>query len=233
METRASRKRKIDDSGLGQNLDDPENSQISLVSNTRYKINYIQFSNFFFYIFNYINYFSNNWVHFEDDFDESTDDNDDDDSEEDDENDDENVDDVDEEEYDDDDGDDDDDSEEEEDDVEEEMNWSEDSPELIPLPFEGPTGPTFEKLRSPLDYFRKLFTEDLLDRLRNETIKYAQRKNRDFTLNIVELEAFLGVTMTMSMIRVPFIEDYWSNDNSYGQKQVYQVFSLVLILFGW
>lgn len=134
-------------------------------------------------------------------------------------------DDDDEDEEDDDDEEIDDDEEEDEEQVEEVNNsWSDACPELIPLEFEGVIGPTFERLRSPLDYFRKLFSEDLFDLLLRETIKYAQRTKPNFTLNIVELEGFLGVTMIMSMIRVPSIEDYWSHDDWFGQKQVKSVF---------
>ena len=103
-------------------------------------------------------------------------------------------------------------------------DWSDECPELIPIGFQGNAGPTFEKLRTPLDYFNKLFTDDLSDMLLQETIRYARIKKPDFTLNAVELQAFLGVTMIMSMIKVPFIEDYWSHDDVFGQKQVKSVF---------
>jgi hypothetical protein len=69
-------------------------------------------------------------------------------------------------------------------------DWSDECHELILIGFQGNAGPTFEKLRTPLDYFNKLYTEDLSDMLLQETIRYARIKKPDFTLNAVELQAF-------------------------------------------
>lgn len=71
-----------------------------------------------------------------------------------------------------------------------------------------------------------MFTDDLFDLLLKETINYSrtQREQPDFDLNAVELNGFLGATMIMSMIRVPFIEDYWSQENVFGQIQIKNLF---------
>ena len=61
--------------------------------------------------------------------------------------------------------------EENENDEEGNDDWSDECNELIPIRFQGNSGPTFEKLRTPLDYFNKLFTDHLSDMLIQESIR--------------------------------------------------------------
>lgn len=84
----------------------------------------------------------------------------------------------------------------------------------------------FSKLRSPVDYFRKLFTTELMDLIVEQTNIYGSRKHgRDFKqISAQELEGFIGATFLMSLIQVPSIRDYWSSDSHFGQRQIKSIF---------
>lgn len=228
MDLRASKRRRINDSGIGQSIssdNEQESSQISLELSTRYQINnsqasmfntlnfqFIQIFMFFYSILANVDEVGEEDANFSDNQEDNDVSDNSEDSDEDSEIDDE-EDDVDE----------DNDDEDQQNDPNNNI-WSDECPELLPLAFEGDVGPTFDRLRTPLEYFKKFFTEDLFNLLLNETVRYARRNKPNFMLNATEIWGFLGVTMIMSMIHVPFIEDYWSHENWFGQKQVKDVF---------
>lgn len=106
----------------------------------------------------------------------------------------------------------------------EDSDWSDECPELIPMDFTKKSGPMFDKLRNPINYFKKMFTQDLFDLIVKETNRYGDEKFAFQHIDQSELEGFLGATMLMSLIIVPQIEHYWSHDKLFGQPSIKSIF---------
>ena len=78
-----------------------------------------------------------------------------------------------------------------------------------------------EENSSCLQYFELLFTNDVYQLILNETIRFERQKRHldrnlrghlyDFT--IPELEAWLGLTLNMGLVRKSSIKSYWSKNS--------------------
>lgn len=78
-----------------------------------------------------------------------------------------------------------------------------------------------------ISYFLKIFDENLLSLIVEQTNLYAQQKPiKNWTpLSIPELKAYIGCLILMGIHQVPRLENYWSSDPLLGYKGVAEVFS--------
>ena len=73
-------------------------------------------------------------------------------------------------------------------------------------------------------YFYQLFTATLGDLLVVETNRCAQQKAKPFDVtSIAEMKAFVGLTVAMSIHKLPRISNYWSSYWVHGVPQFAQL----------
>ena len=103
---------------------------------------------------------------------------------------------------------------------------SEPSDDIPPIPdFQQPTGPSVDMTdKSPLDFFKLLVNDAMLDHIVEQTNIYAQQYIDTTTLpphsrvygwnkevhNRDELKKFLAIIITMGLVNYPHVEDYWA-----------------------
>lgn len=69
------------------------------------------------------------------------------------------------------------------------------------------------QMQSPLQYFKKFFSDDLLDFIVDMTNLYSvQQQGKSICVTRKEIEIVLGIEIIMGIVKMPAIEDYWSND---------------------
>ncbi|XP_050064144.1 piggyBac transposable element-derived protein 2-like [Aphis gossypii] len=65
---------------------------------------------------------------------------------------------------------------------------------------------------TPYSYFTQLFTDDIFEHIRVETIRYAIQNGKDsFTLTITELKTYFAINIAMTYLRYPNVRMYWSS----------------------
>ena len=76
------------------------------------------------------------------------------------------------------------------------------------------------ELETPYAFFRRFFSDDLLERIVEQTILYSIQvdPNKPLDLTVNELRKFLGICCVMSYIHVPSTRDYWST--VYGNEMI-------------
>lgn len=86
--------------------------------------------------------------------------------------------------------------------------------------------PIIEDLDSPADFFKYLFTDDLIDMIVYQSNMKSVQDNVNRPSNITkeEMEQFIGIVIFMSLVRLPASRSYWSKGT--GQHQVYDVMTL-------
>ena len=112
-------------------------------------------------------------------------------------------------------------------------SWSETLADFDIEAFTAPSGPTFVVPDDPkaLDFFSRLFGDDLIGRIVEETNKYARKKLEDSSrshwqdVTLAEMKAFLGVTVVMGINRLPELELFWSSDEFFGNRGIQTVFT--------
>ena len=98
--------------------------------------------------------------------------------------------------------------------------------DVPPIPeFQQPTGPSVNMTdKSPLDFFKLLVTNDMLDHIVEQTHLYVQQYIDTTTLpphsrvhgwnkevhNRAELKKFLAMIITMGLVNYPHVENYWA-----------------------
>ena len=103
---------------------------------------------------------------------------------------------------------------------------SEPSDDIPPIQdFQQPTGPSLDMTdKSPLDFFKLLVNDAMLDHIVEQTNIYAQQYIDTTTLpphsrvhgwnkevhNRDELKKFLAMIITMGLVNYPHVEDYWA-----------------------
>jgi len=74
---------------------------------------------------------------------------------------------------------------------------------------------------SPIEFFQQLITDSLIDTFVSETNRFAEQFLRKMTLKSksrahnwshTEMKKFLGLLLTMGMVKKSLIADYWSTD---------------------
>ncbi|XP_050337685.1 piggyBac transposable element-derived protein 2-like [Bactrocera neohumeralis] len=74
----------------------------------------------------------------------------------------------------------------------------------------------FENL-TPVEIFEKIFDEDVINLIVNNTILYANQNNRHtFQLDSVELKKFMGILILSGYHKLPREDLYWSYDEDVG-----------------
>lgn len=69
------------------------------------------------------------------------------------------------------------------------------------------------ELESPQQYFKNFFSNDLLDFIVDMTNLYSvQQQGKSICVTRKEIEIVLGIEIIMGIVKMPAIEDYWSND---------------------
>jgi len=80
--------------------------------------------------------------------------------------------------------------------------------------------PTFTENPNCLYYFQKMFPDSFFNIIVNNTNAYGKKKKADFILvTLEEFRNFLSITMTMSFVKLPRIEHYWSNQYSWSKQE--------------
>lgn len=71
---------------------------------------------------------------------------------------------------------------------------------------------TNQEHSKPYSYFCQIFTQDIFEHIRLETIRYAVECGKDsFTLTVKELKTFFAINIAMTYIRYPNVRMYWSS----------------------
>ena len=67
-------------------------------------------------------------------------------------------------------------------------------------------------LETPYEFLRKFISDELLELIVEESIRYSVQKdpNRPLELTVAELRKYLGICYVMSYIHLPSTRDYWS-----------------------
>ena len=97
-------------------------------------------------------------------------------------------------------------------------SWSSTLHPVTINPFTSPVGPTVPISASPLDVFTLFFSSDLMEKITNETNRYAKQVmgNEMFSkwnrITVDELKSFLGFHILMAMNHLPSLDDYWRRD---------------------
>ena len=88
-------------------------------------------------------------------------------------------------------------------------------PEALVLPeFTHSSGPTprTKEAKTPLQVFQLFFTTIILDSIVQQTVLFVSQKGTVLQFCEEELMAFIGVNITMVMLRLPDLHDYWSKN---------------------
>jgi len=65
---------------------------------------------------------------------------------------------------------------------------------------------------TPYSYFTQIFTDDIFEHIRVETIRYAVQNGKDsFTLTKTELKTYFAINIAMTYLRYPNVRMYWSS----------------------
>ena len=109
--------------------------------------------------------------------------------------------------------------------------------------FQHPTGPSEDMTdKTPLDFFKLLVTDDMLDLIVEQTNLYAQQFMdatdlpphsrahgwRKEAHTRAELKKFLAMIITMGLVNYPRIEDYWATYWPYATPTFSKVRNMVL-----
>jgi hypothetical protein len=102
---------------------------------------------------------------------------------------------------------------------------------------------------TPADFYRLFVTDEVIDQMVLHTNNYAQahisnltnlkpksRSRAWYPTNSEEMKQFMGVLLTMGLVRIPRINDYWSKKNIYNNKYISSVITrdrFLLILKFW
>ncbi|XP_059062765.1 piggyBac transposable element-derived protein 4-like [Achroia grisella] len=82
---------------------------------------------------------------------------------------------------------------------------------------------------SPLSIFERLFPDELMVIIVEQTNRYARQKNSTNwkPVTLQDIKAYLGVLILMGLNPLPDMELYWSSDPFYYNKEIAQVFPIV------
>ena len=97
-------------------------------------------------------------------------------------------------------------------------SWSSTLHPVTINPFTSPVGPTVPISASPLEVLELFFSADLMEKIVEESNRYANQVMGDEKFNkwtkvtVEELDAFLGFHILMDIIHLPAVDDYWRGD---------------------
>lgn len=75
------------------------------------------------------------------------------------------------------------------------------------------------KLETPYQFFKYFITEELLDRIVNETNLYCAQKNiyKPQMLNKIDIRQYIGILTYMSIVHMPNTRSYWSDELEFSK----------------
>jgi hypothetical protein len=79
--------------------------------------------------------------------------------------------------------------------------------------------PKFSENQNCSFYFQKVFPDSFFRRIVKNTNAYGNKKKEFKEVTFEELKTFLSITMTMSFVKLPRIEYYWSNQYSWSKQE--------------
>lgn len=108
--------------------------------------------------------------------------------------------------------------------TEEGFVWRKVSPTYTKLPPEGSVAITNDKNlttkltgKSSIEIFENFFTDDIIEYIVKETIRYAESKNNpDFIVSMDEIKAFIGILLFSGYHQVPSERHFWSDEEDLG-----------------
>jgi len=70
-----------------------------------------------------------------------------------------------------------------------------------------------KNLKTPLDYFSYFFSEDLYEQIRHQTHLYCSQTNVNKLLHLTinDLKKYVGICIFTSVVQIPNVRRYWSN----------------------
>lgn len=72
-------------------------------------------------------------------------------------------------------------------------------------------------LCTPLEYFQKFVTEDMINALADNTNQYSfQKKGSSINTNTKEIEQMIGMYLKMGLVQMPGVRMYWEADTRYS-----------------
>lgn len=76
-----------------------------------------------------------------------------------------------------------------------------------------------EEVKLPIEYFHDVFDKELLRKVVDESNVYSVQSNPNKPLDLVEaeLEQFIGILFTSSVVKMPRARLYWSADMRYDK----------------
>ena len=83
--------------------------------------------------------------------------------------------------------------------------------------------PESTSLKTPLDYFKIFFDDDILQHIVHQSNLYATQKGKTLNLTVEELEQFIGTVLYSTIFHLPRTRMYWKN--SCRVPQIADVFS--------
>ena len=85
--------------------------------------------------------------------------------------------------------------------------------------FVGQTHNGDEEPKAPIVYFREIIDDGILNMIVEQSNLYSTQQNVNKPLHLTkeELEQFLGITFTMSIVKMPATRMYWASKTRYGK----------------
>src|SRR5690606_36445568 len=77
--------------------------------------------------------------------------------------------------------------------------------------------PPPNKISSPLSYFHAFFSPDLIDKIAQESNRYAMRKSeKELKATPAEIRKFLTILIFSGIFKTPSFRAYWKNEARFG-----------------
>jgi len=101
------------------------------------------------------------------------------------------------------------------------ITWKSAQPEKVKSPDITFSGAQYEpeEVKLPIEYFHDVFDKELLRKVVDESNVYSVQSNPNKPLDLVEaeLEQFIGILFTSSVVKMPRARLYWSADMRYDK----------------
>lgn len=73
-----------------------------------------------------------------------------------------------------------------------------------------------DQLSSPCSYFTRFFDEELFQLIAEQTNLYScQLRGTSINTNPDEVRSFIGMKLVMGIVKMPSVDDYWSEGTRY------------------
>ena len=84
----------------------------------------------------------------------------------------------------------------------------------------------FDQLETPYQFFNFLFSEEIMNKIREETFRFSVQvdPNKPLDIKIEDIKQFIDICIVMSYNHLPSVRDYW--DPVYGNKLLRETLSI-------